>query len=139
MSVTRFFEQLGAPLANPQWSWGAQRPSDGAVFMRVWQDEKLVEDGRLYFLVLGDSDRFSSSPRLGYRERLRHIEAVRAGAPCFLVMLIAADASASKRRVADFDCESVFVGGALVQKDGRLWIEVKGRHRIADVAVGSWT
>jgi hypothetical protein len=36
--ITRFFDDLGAPLTNMQWSWGAVR-SDGAVFVRVWEDE----------------------------------------------------------------------------------------------------
>ena len=46
MSLTQFFDQLGAPLANSRWSWGAQRARDGVVFMRVWQDEKRFENER---------------------------------------------------------------------------------------------
>ena len=40
MSQTNLFAKLGAPLANPRWSWGAIRTTDGAVFSRVWQDSR---------------------------------------------------------------------------------------------------
>ena len=134
MSISRFFEELGAPLANPMWSWGAQRSSDGAVFMRVWQDEKLVENGRLYFLIGSNTDTCAGPPRLGYRERLRHIEAFKAGAPCFLVMLIAKDPASLPRRIADFDSESLFIAGPILERDGRFWAEVLGRKPVREVA-----
>ena len=49
------FDYLGAPLHNVQWSWGAVRESDGAVFLVVWQDESLRRDGRNYSLVHNQS------------------------------------------------------------------------------------
>jgi len=133
MSVTDFFRRLGAPLVNPQWSWGAQRPSDGAVFLRVWQNEKLVENGRLHFLILSDIDAARASARLGYTERLKHIEAVRSGAPCFLVVIIAKDIAASPRKIADFHDEYVFVGEELVERNGSLWVKVAGRKPVSEV------
>jgi hypothetical protein len=133
MSLSRFFERLGAPLANNRWSWGARRASDGAVFMRVWQNEKLLEGGRQYFLILGDSDENAPSPRLGYKERLRHIEAARAGAPCYLVVCIARDTEAVPRQIAHFDPDRVFVGGPIVRKDRGLWIESLGPKRVSEL------
>jgi hypothetical protein len=47
MTLSQLFEQLGAPLANVRWSWGAVRESDSAVFLRVWQDECRPIDGRM--------------------------------------------------------------------------------------------
>jgi hypothetical protein len=133
MSVTRFFERLGAPLANTRWSWGARRASDGAVFLRVWQSEKLIEGGRLHFLVLGDSDENAPAPRLGYNERLKHLEAVRNGAPCYLVMCMARDTAAAQWKIAGFEEESVFLAGRLVQKGRQLWIEALGRKTVPEV------
>ena len=48
MSISGLFTLLGAPLANNRWSWGSQRASDGAVFLRVWQDLKFDKDGRIH-------------------------------------------------------------------------------------------
>jgi hypothetical protein len=45
VTLTEFFAYLEAPLANQRWSWGAVRPSDGAVLLRVWQDEQRKMDG----------------------------------------------------------------------------------------------
>jgi len=39
-----FFAWLGAPLVNSRWSWGAVRPTDGTVFLLVWQD-RMAEVG----------------------------------------------------------------------------------------------
>jgi hypothetical protein len=51
MTISSLFQSLGAPLANTRWSWGAQRSSDGAVFLRVWQDLKFIQEGRAYYMV----------------------------------------------------------------------------------------
>jgi hypothetical protein len=133
MSLTRFFERLGAPLANSRWSWGAQRASDGAVFLRVWQTEKLIENDRLHFLVLGASDHGAPAPRLGYRERLKHLEAIRNGAPCYLVVCIAKDPDAAHWQIAGFDENSVFAAGRIVERGQNRWIEALERKPVKDV------
>ena len=130
MSLTSFFERLGAPLANSRWSWGAQRPHDGAVFLRVWQDEKFVAEGVLHMLI--DRDPVGDA-RLGHQERRRHSELIRAGARCFLVMCTAVDVDASRRKIASFNEDEVFIGVQIVEKDGSIWIQVKGRSPVSEV------
>jgi hypothetical protein len=134
MSKTTFFQRVDAPLANARWSWGAQRPSDGAVFLCVWQDLKFIEDGRIHMLIerpAGPGD-YAGNP--GHTERKRHIESIRAGAFCFLVMCTAVDAQARPRKIGFFNEDEVFVGGVLVERDGDTWIQVAGRRQVSDVA-----
>ena len=131
MSITRFFERLGAPLVNNRWSWGGRRASDGTVFLRVWQDLKYFENGERYMLLDGGVREDRRNP--GYQERLKHIEAVRRGAPCFLVMCIARDVAERPRVIQDFHDEDVFVGGELAERNGEVWIRVAGRKPIGEV------
>jgi hypothetical protein len=137
MSISSFFTSLGAPLVNPRWSWGAQRPSDGAIFLRVFQEEKWIADGRLHMAIGWDVELMGDDQRLGYQERMRHVAAIRAGAPCFMVMCSPLDPSAppGSWRIAFFDEDDVRVGGKLVDRDGMTYIEVVGRKPAIDMKV----
>jgi hypothetical protein len=133
MTLTRFFERLGAPLANSRWSWGARRQSDGAVVLKVWDDLRIDHEGRPYVLIRRLSDHPKDSRNLGYRERLRHVETVRGGAACYLVLCTARDVNADPRRIDRFDDEHLFVGGELLDRGRELWIEIKGVRPVGDV------
>ena len=127
MSQTTLFAKLGAPLANPRWSWGAIRTTDGAVFLRVWQDRTRRHDGAL-FVQVTHAERFKDDPdNLGYQERLRHVERIREGAPCYMVMCEAVDVHAVPRAVRDFNGDEVFPGGRIIELDGDWWIELRSR------------
>jgi hypothetical protein len=128
MSISSLFQRLGAPLANNRWSWGAERASDGAVFLRVWQDHKFMEGDRSYFQVDRHTPAEIGSP--GLRERLRHIEQIRSGAPCFLVMCRAVDIHVVPRTIQDFDDIDLFVGGDIVERDGAVWVQKTGRRSV---------
>jgi len=127
MSMSEYFRRLGAPLVNHMWSWGAVRASDGAVFLRVWQDREQKIDGRWY-TMLTHHEKFEDDPgNLGWQERLSHVELVRQGAKCYLVMCEAKDVSASPRSVRSFNDRELFIGGKCVEIDGDWWIERVGR------------
>ena len=79
VSISRLFGRLGAPLANNRWSWAAQRVSDGAVFLRVWQDLKFIDDARSWFMVL-ESYSDGDAKNLRAEERVRHAVSIRNGA-----------------------------------------------------------
>lgn len=128
MVLSKFFEVLGAPLANVRWSWGSIR-SDGAIVLRVWQDRTMRHNGALYVQLThlekyGD-DRGADS--LGYSERLKHVQLLRSGAKGYLVMCLAKDPDASPREIKSFNRKEVFVGGQLAEIDGDAWIELAGR------------
>lgn len=121
MNQTDFFRMLGAPLANARWSWGSVR-SDGTVFLRVWEDGR-QKFGDSIFVRIG---RLKPKPKSkqGPRERHKHIERIKQGAPCFLVMCKTRDLKASPRTIDSFNEEQVFPGGKIIDRDGEFWIEL---------------
>ena len=134
MTQKDLFAALGAPLANPRWSWGAVRP-DGVVFLRVWQDHVERRKGNVLVKIA-----FRATPKedhegdsLGHRERLQHVERIKEGATTFLIMCQAEDVTAAPRKVKDFEHENVFRGGRLRKIAGECWIELGARIPVRDV------
>ncbi len=62
---------------------------------------------------------------LGYQERLAHVDTIRSGAPCYMIMCVVKDPDASPRKIQSFDKDRIFVGGRIVERDGDTFIEVK--------------
>jgi hypothetical protein len=154
VSISQLFASLGAPLANNRWSWGAQRPSDGAVFLRVWQDLKFIDDLGPSFMVLSHYA-VGDSGSLGGEERAKHVESIRQGSPCYMVMCVARDVEDPRRQIKEFDDRDIFIGGALVDtfpghpfdartsprtlslaKHGATWVRLAGRKPIDSVGLG---
>ena len=135
MSLTQHFENLGAPLTNSRWSWGSVRESDGAVFLRVWQDQKVRIDGKTYMLVTHHAAYVGNESSLGYRERLRHINLAREGSKIYMIMCIAKDPNAVPRKVGSYINDDVFLGGEIIDHEGDTWIEQSGR--VARFSIGS--
>lgn len=132
-SRAEMFAYLGAPLNNVQWSWGAVRESDGAVFLVVWQDESPRRNGRQYSLVHNQSFWGDTTDSNGLNERRKHLEQVRRGAKVYMIMARAAAGRVpgQPRRIVDIDSENLFVGGGLVEDhEGNVWLE-----RVARVPV----
>ena len=133
-AIAKFFLSLGAPLKNIRWSWGAIHPVDGAVFLRVWQDRKFVEN-RVMFMMVTHNEMYQGidDNNLGYCERREHIAAISVGAPCYMVMCLAVDPSASPRQIKSFNSVDLFVGGGIVERDGDSYIQVKERIPVLKV------
>ena len=117
MTLTHLFKRLGAPLANQRWSWGADR-EDGAVFLRVWQDQKKSIDGRWHLQITHHEKYSDAKENLGYQERLRHLEMLKGGAKCYMVMCLAKDKNAAPRWIASFKEREVSVSGKLAGAEG---------------------
>ena len=131
MSLSEMFDRLGAPLSNVRWSWGSVRAADGVVFLRVWQDgTKKVGDKR--YVWVSDASPVSDSP--GAPERLRHVELVRSGATCYLIMCEAVDPKIEPRAVKDFNRNEVFETGDIIEIDRDFWVELRGRVNARSVA-----
>lgn len=120
------FAELGAPLRNVQWSWGAER-EDGAVFLRVWQDETVAKDGKRYIRLVNHRAYESDPANLGYQERLEHLSAIAAGAEAFAILLRAVDPKARPRSIAGYNSREVFPLGEVIQIDGDDWAEFGAR------------
>ena len=126
MTQTQYFEWLGAPLVNTRWSWGAVR-SDGVIFLRAWQDETSIIDGKRHILVAQHLSFVDDQSNLGYRERMVHVELIRQGAKCFIVMVEADLALLPTRVIKDFNSDEVFSTGLIRQNGGDEWIELRQR------------
>lgn len=134
MTLSEFFEKLGAPLANVRWSWGSMR-SDGTVVLRVWQDRTQKIDGVRY-VQLTHLEKYGDGrgrDNLGYSERLSHVENIRAGAKTLLVMCSVEEPKASPRKIKSFNQSDVFVGGKVIEIDRDTWIELADRVPIASI------
>jgi hypothetical protein len=131
LSQEEFFRSLAAPLHNVRWSWGAVRP-DGIVILRVWQDETRKFDGKLHVMITARKWFADDPDNLGNSERLKHVKAIREGAASAAIMCVAADPKASPRRMASFNKDELFLGGAVLEADGEDWLELVKR-----VPVGS--
>lgn len=130
MNQTELFKYLGAPLHNNRWSWGGVRPTDGAIVLRVWQDQKRKIDGKWY-MELTSHRRYLKNPSdSGYAERLRHVELIKAGARTLMVMCEAKDIAAQPRDIKSFNDREVFVGGEIVESDGDWWLGMVERKTV---------
>ena len=127
MSISSFFAQLGAPLQNTRWSWGAVRSVDGAVFLRVWQDRRVVEN-RIAMMMITHHEKYAEDPEnLGYQERMKHVDLVRNGANCYLIMCEAEDVHAVPRKIKRYNDREVFVGGEIREMNGDTWVKIVDR------------
>ena len=127
MSLTQHFKKLGAPLKNSRWSWGAVRESDGVVFLRVWQDQKVRLDGKTYMMVTHHAAYVGNESSPGYKERLAQVALVRAGSPVYMIICIVGDPNARPRKIKSFIVDDVFQGGEVIEHEGDTWIEQAGR------------
>jgi hypothetical protein len=137
MTQSELFKALGAPLSNVRWSWEAIRLSDGSVFLRVWQDLTRKQDGRLFAEVTHRWKFDDASTDPGNQERLSHVERIRQGATCYLIMCKVVDASAVVRKIEDFDSEDLYLGGELIKLDNDLWIELRDRVPVRQIMPSS--
>ena len=127
MSISELFSRLGAPLHNVMWSWGAQRKSDGAIFLRAWQDETLRINGIYHVCILNMSLPESILSSNGIKERMQHIEMIRSGAQAYIVMIRAVNPHAIPREIASFNEKDIFVGGQLLEQDDKIWLSYTKR------------
>ena len=127
MSQKALFERLGAPLRNSRWSWGSVRPTDGTVFLRVWQDEvKRIDSKQNLYVRITDLPSDNDGP--GFNERLEHVALIKDGASLLMVMCRARNPEISPREMLDFNKQELFLGGDhLEDENGCLWVEIRKR------------
>ena len=133
MTLSELFAYLGAPLKNPRWSWGSVRPADGAVFLRVWQDEQRKVEGRWYTQISANQFFKDEPGNLGHAERQTQVERVRNGAPSFMIMCQASDPQAHPRSIGNYNQREVFVGGNVIRLEGDDWLARVDRRRVDKV------
>lgn len=127
VSPSAVFEQVGAPLKNVRWSWGAIREGDGTVFLRAWQDRTRVVEKQLQVLVTHFEKYEDRQDNPGHLERLQHVEAIQNGAKCFAVMCLAKDPDADPREIKSVNDRELFLGGSLVRDGVDYWLNLVDR------------
>jgi len=131
MSMSAFFEELGAPLKNKMWSWGAVRESDKTVFLRVWQNDcdRIDDLGKRWFTWVIDSTNNS----LGGNERRMHVDLIKSGYKAYMIMCQGPEGKDYGDKIADFDRRDLRPGGELIEHDGSIKLETLPRIPVADV------
>ncbi len=74
-------------------------------------------------MVAHDS-KHAPTDSLGYAERLDHLNLVRGGAACYLVMCLAKDPDSQPRAIASFNRDRLFVGGKILEDGGNWYMEI---------------
>lgn len=123
MSLAELFEMVGAPLANPEWSWGSVR-ADGMVVLIVWLGEIKGCDGLPIARISYAQAPAELRDSPGVRERHRHVDLIQAGAPSFLVIGEAVDPRGIPRAVRWFNQKFLYEGGSVREIDGDTWIQL---------------
>ena len=132
MSISDFFANtLGANLSNSRWSWGASNPQTNQLFLRVWDDELKTVDGVERCLILKTNRSYSSA---GYRERQRHVDALRKGAQGYAVICTAKDVHASSRKIKHFDRNLLLEFGAVIDDGPLVFAVVESRVTTNELA-----
>ena len=120
MTRKQIFEHLGAPLHNYRWSWGSQSET-GTVILFVWKDQ--IEGDRV---LVADPEWTHSS---GYKERLKHLKLIEAGAPVLCIIGVPTDTTTLvPRKYRSFDTDQLIEGGGKPYEDSRgaVWLSTKG-------------
>ena len=121
MPMSLMFEKLGAPLHNKVWSWGAIKHDENIVYLRVWQNETMILDGKSYVQVTYNDNGLRK--KAGHKERQRHIELIKSGAECFLIFCEPKKPLSMPRKVHDYVRDSVFPTSELIERHGETWIQ----------------
>lgn len=89
MTITEYFASLGAPLKNMNWSWGAVADGSnpvvpaGTVILRTWTHCAYPFRGKTYYHIFSPW----STASHGQPERERHVELIKQGAKCMLIVI----------------------------------------------------
>lgn len=126
MNISTFMKMIGAKQVNDRWSWGAER-RDGSVVLKVWAEEIRKLDDEHYFLV--DVDGIDD--RLGRKERIRHLNKIRAGAKCYLVLCRRDKQKSTESHwvTKSFTKDAVYVGGEFCKINDGTYIKLDGKVR----------
>ena len=119
-SISRFFSDLGLPLKNIRWSWGAT--AGPMLLLRTWSDEFTREDGVRRVTVLREPAGYRAGDSYGLDERYRQLEAVWAGGvAAYTVMATVKDPAARPREIKEYRDDGVFCIDRLeMRPDGKL-------------------
>ena len=97
------------------------------MFLRVWQDKKQVVNGKPYIMITHHDKHAHDEHNYGYDERNMHVQMIKDGAPCYMVMCLAKDVNAIPRDIKSFNKEDLFLGAEMIELDGDYWLGYTAR------------
>ena len=130
--ITQFFLDLGLPLKNARWSWGAQ--SGNTILLRTWADEFSSKDRRV--TVLREPAGYQDRESYGLDERIRHLKVLWAGGVAgYTVIATAKATNVPKREIKEYRDDKVFVIDRLeTRADGAIVAVLGGVVGVGDLA-----
>jgi putative restriction endonuclease len=138
MNISSFFaDVLGSSLRNSRWSWGSYDPHREFVFLRIWEDQLVVNESGAAesVLLLRHTSRLKSN---GYRERKEHIEKMQAGARGFGIVCVAVNPSASgARKIKSFDDSVLLRLGKIEEKSEGIFAQIVKEVEVSDFSTVS--
>jgi hypothetical protein len=112
--ISKFFEELGFPLRNIRWSWGAR--SGQAVLLRTWADEFSAKERAV--VVLREAAGYQANESYGLDERINHVKAIWEGnIAAYTVIATAKHEKLFPREIKEYRDDKVFAIRGLVERD----------------------
>lgn len=125
-SITENFNYLGLPLKNSRWSWGSS--NGDVVVLRVWQDHTRKESDGTMTTLLWHRERWGNNN--GAIERKKHIEEIKAGTPCYVILCRDKNLGTDKpRKIASSRSRGIFLCGGLRYEELEIRIELVKRFK----------
>ena len=121
--ISQFFSDLGYPLRNMRWSWGAR--NGNSILLRTWNDEYAFKERKLRVLDIEDADqRFDS---FGLDERIVQLKALWDGNVAgYTVIATAKDKNARPREIIAYRDDAVFALSRLEQNSNGDIVAIVG-------------
>jgi hypothetical protein len=122
--ISQFFTELGFPLRNIRWSWGAKNAEGTALLLRAWDDEYSLKNKTV--TVLRPAERYEASDSFGLDERIVQLTELWAGAlTAYAVIATAKDGTIHPREIKGYREDVVFgVKRLSLRDDGAIVAEV---------------
>lgn len=111
--ISKFFEDLGFPLRNVRWSWGAR--TGDTILLRTWEDQLSFKD---WEVIVFKSSWSSGHDSFGLDERINHLKSIWNGeVSAYTVMAEVKDRTTSPREIKDYRDDIVYWIESLRQRD----------------------
>jgi|GEM_PF-6110577 len=108
MSISTLYNDLGAPLRNIRWSWGAVNPHTHSIFLSVWEDERKKLNDQIDTVRVTAYAQLDPRTDLGFRERINQVDEIISGRRAFLIFCRARSIMDRRRSLAIINSTQLF-------------------------------
>lgn len=131
-AISQFFVDLGYPLRNIRWSWGAR--NGDSLLLRTWDDEYVHKERKL--VVLDRPELYRPSESFGLDERIVQLKALWGGGIAgYTVIATVKDKDVRPREILGYRDDAVFALNRLqLQSDGTIVADVGDRVNVQALA-----